>query len=163
MSLSITWLGHSTFIIRLPSGQRIVTDPWLSGPTVPPEFSRAESLAPVDIILVTHGHSDHSSDVAAVSRATGAAVVCVAELDDYLSAKGLHNVRGMNVGGTQTISGVRLTMTAAVHSGSIVEDGRIVYLGGAAGFIVAGYLRLNSGRSTNAAASAMRVASNSLF
>ena len=136
MSLSITWLGHSTFLIRLPSGQKIVTDPWLSGPTVPQEWSRAEALSPVDIILVSHGHGDHSSDVAAVSRATGAAIVCVAELDDYLSAKGLHNVRGMNIGGTQIISGIRITMTTAVHSGSIVEQGRIVYLGGATGFVI---------------------------
>jgi L-ascorbate metabolism protein UlaG (beta-lactamase superfamily) len=136
MSLAITWLGHSTFVIRLPSGRRIVTDPWLSGPTVPPQWSRAEALAPVDILLVSHGHSDHSSDVAAVSRVTGAAVVCLAELGDYLAAKGLHNVRGMNIGGTQTIAGIRITMTAAVHSGSIFEHGRIVYLGGAAGFVI---------------------------
>jgi L-ascorbate metabolism protein UlaG (beta-lactamase superfamily) len=136
MSLAITWLGHSTFVIRLPSGQRIVTDPWLSGPTVPPEWSRAEALAPVDIILVSHGHGDHSADVVAVARSTGAAVICLAELGDYLEAKGLHNVRGMNIGGTQTIAGIRLTMTAAVHSGSTLEQGRIVYLGGAAGFVI---------------------------
>ena len=42
----------------------------------------------------------------------------------------------MNIGGTQTIAGIRITMTAAVHSGSIVEQGRIVYLGGAAGFVI---------------------------
>jgi L-ascorbate metabolism protein UlaG (beta-lactamase superfamily) len=42
----------------------------------------------------------------------------------------------MGIGGTIDIDGIRVTMTAAVHSGSIVEDGRIVYLGGAAGFIV---------------------------
>jgi L-ascorbate metabolism protein UlaG (beta-lactamase superfamily) len=30
-TLSITWLGHSTFIITTPGGKRIVTDPWLEG------------------------------------------------------------------------------------------------------------------------------------
>jgi L-ascorbate metabolism protein UlaG (beta-lactamase superfamily) len=134
--LSITWLGHSTFIIRLPSGQRIVTDPWLSGPTVPDEWSRVDALSPVDVVLVSHGHSDHASDVAGVSRATGAAVICLAELGDYFAAKGLHNVRGMNIGGTQIVAGIRITMTAAVHSGSIVEQDRNVYLGGAAGFVI---------------------------
>ena len=93
-------------------------------------------MAPLDVILVSHGHGDHSSDVASVSRATGAAVICLAELGDYLSAKGLHDIRGMNIGGTQTILGVRITMTTAVHSGSIVEQDRIVYLGGAAGFVI---------------------------
>jgi L-ascorbate metabolism protein UlaG (beta-lactamase superfamily) len=136
MSTSITWLGHSTFLIRLPSGQRLVTDPWLAGPSVPPEWSKVDALAPVDAILVSHGHRDHSSDAVALSRATGAPVICLAELGDYLSAKGVQNVRGMNIGGTQSIAGIRITMTPAVHSGSIVEQGRIIYLGGAAGFVV---------------------------
>ena len=35
-TLSITWFGHSTFIITTPGGKRIVTDPWLEGnPTCP--------------------------------------------------------------------------------------------------------------------------------
>jgi L-ascorbate metabolism protein UlaG (beta-lactamase superfamily) len=136
MSIAITWLGHATFLIRLPSGQRLVTDPWLAGPSVPAAWSKLEALAPVDAILVSHGHADHSSDAAALSRVTGAPVVCLAELGDYLSAKGLQNVRAMNIGGTQTVAGIRLTMTAAVHSGSIVEQDRIVYLGGAAGFVI---------------------------
>ena len=136
MSIAITWLGHATFLIRFPSGQRLVTDPWLAGPSVPAAWSKVEALAPVDAILVSHGHGDHSSDAAALSRATGAPVICLAELGSYLSAKGLQNVRGMNIGGTQTVAGMRLTMTAAVHSGSIVEQDRIVYLGGAAGFVI---------------------------
>jgi L-ascorbate metabolism protein UlaG (beta-lactamase superfamily) len=135
-SLSFVWLGHATFVITLPSGQRIVTDPWLGNPNCPPALAKAEALRPVDMILVSHGHEDHSADVMGIARATGAAVVCVAEMGDYLEEKGLHNVRGMNVGGTQEIGGVRVTMTDAVHSGSIVEGGRVVYLGGAAGFIV---------------------------
>ena len=56
MPLAITWLGHATFLIVLPSGQRLVTDPWLSGPTVPPEWSRIEALAPLHAVLVSHGH-----------------------------------------------------------------------------------------------------------
>ena len=136
MSLAITWLGHATFVIRLPSGQRLVTDPWLASPSIPPEWSKVEALAPVDMILVSHGHGDHSSGAAALSRATGAPVVCLAELGDYLSTKGVQNVLGMNIGGTQAVAGVRLTMTPAAHSGSIVEQGQIVYTGGAAGFVI---------------------------
>ena len=34
---SITWFGHSTFVIVTPGGKRIVTDPWLEGnPKCPP-------------------------------------------------------------------------------------------------------------------------------
>jgi L-ascorbate metabolism protein UlaG (beta-lactamase superfamily) len=134
--LAITWLGHSTFILDLPSGVRCVTDPWLGNPNCPAKFSKAESLKPLDLILVSHGHSDHTSDVAAVARATGATVVCMFELGLHFTDKGLQRVKDMGIGGTQEVAGARITMTQAVHSGSIVEGGKIVYLGGAAGFIL---------------------------
>jgi len=135
-ALAITWLGHSTFLIQLPNGKRIVTDPWLGNPNCPPAFAKPESLKPVDVILVSHGHSDHIGDVAALSRATHAAIVCQFEVGLYLTEKGLQNVKDMSVGGTQDVAGVRVTMTQAVHSSSVVEGGRIVYLGSAAGYIL---------------------------
>jgi L-ascorbate metabolism protein UlaG (beta-lactamase superfamily) len=137
MSLSITWLGHSTFLIGLPSGQRLVTDPWLSNPGNAPGSVRADGLGRIDLILVSHGHGDHMEDVPALSRATGAPIVCLFELGQYLVNKGVQNVRDMGLGGTQTIDGIRITMTPAVHSGSITDTGgRIIYLGGAAGFVI---------------------------
>ena len=134
--ISITWLGHSTFIIGLPSGKRVLTDPWLGNPSCPKAYSKADALKPLDVIIVSHGHSDHLSDAAAVSRATGAPVVCMFEVGLYLTDKGLQSVRDMGIGGTQTVAGVTITMTTALHSGSIVDNGHIVYLGGAAGFIL---------------------------
>jgi len=136
--LSITWLGHSTFVIGLPGGQRIVTDPWLGNPSCPPEMARPEALGKVSLILVSHGHSDHLTDVASLSRATGAPVVCIFEVGLYLTDKGVQNVRDMGKGGTQQVDGLSITMTNAIHSGSIVDGGRIVYLGGAAGFVIRG-------------------------
>jgi L-ascorbate metabolism protein UlaG (beta-lactamase superfamily) len=136
MPLSITWLGHSSFLLGLPNGKRVVVDPWLSNPNCPPKFSKAESLKPVDLILCSHGHSDHVADVASIARATGAPVVCIFELGLYLTDKGLQNVNDMGIGGTQDVAGIKVTMTQALHSGSIVEDGKIIYLGGPAGFIL---------------------------
>ena len=134
--LSITWLGHSTFVIGLPSGKRVVTDPWLGNPNCPAAFTKPESLKPVDLILVSHGHSDHLTDVVPLARATGAGVVCMFELGEYLREKGLQTVQDMGIGGTQQAAGLSITMTQAVHSGSTNDGGRIVYLGGAAGFIL---------------------------
>ena len=134
--LSITWLGHSTFLIGLPGGVRILTDPWLGNPKCPVAFSKPESLRPLHLILVSHGHRDHLTDAIPVARATGAPVVCLFEIGEYLTERGLHGVKDMGIGGTQEIAGVMVTMTQAVHSGSIVDGGRIVYLGGAAGFII---------------------------
>lgn len=135
-SLAITWLGHATFLIGLPNGKRIVLDPWLSNPNCPAALAKPDALKPVDLILCTHGHSDHLTDVAAVARATGAPVVCIFEVGVYLTEKGLQNIKDMSIGGTQEVAGVKVTMTQAIHSGSIVDNGKIVYLGGAAGFIL---------------------------
>ena len=134
--LSITWLGHSCFLLGLPTGKRVLLDPWLGNPNCPPAFAKPEAVKPLDLILVSHGHSDHVGDVVAVARATGAPVVCMFEVGLYLSDKGLQTVRDMGIGGTQEVAGVAITMTQAMHSGSIVDDGRIVYLGGAAGFVL---------------------------
>src|SRR5688572_6044339 len=132
--LSITWLGHSTFIIGTPGGKRIVTDPWLEqNPMCPPDRRRIDRA---DVILVSHGHSDHTGDVVPVSRATNAPVVAVFELAQWLERKGLQNVVGMGVGGTVTVAGLEITMTPAVHTSSVVENDATVYLGVPAGFVV---------------------------
>jgi L-ascorbate metabolism protein UlaG (beta-lactamase superfamily) len=123
-------------LLVLPNGKRVVLDPWLSNPNCPPALAKPEALKPVDLILCSHGHSDHTTDVVAISRATGAPVVCVFELGLYFTEKGLQTVKDMAIGGTQEVAGVTITMTNAIHSGSIVEDGKIIYLGGATGFIL---------------------------
>lgn len=134
--MEITWLGHSAFLIKTPANKRIAIDPWLGNPRCPDAFKKPEALEPLDLILVSHGHSDHVGDVVPLARATGAPVVCIYELGQFLGAKGLKDVRDMGIGGTQEIAGIRVTMTNAVHSGSDMDDGRIVYLGGAAGFVL---------------------------
>jgi L-ascorbate metabolism protein UlaG (beta-lactamase superfamily) len=136
MALSITWLGHSTFVVGLPDGRRLLFDPWLGNPNCPTAFAKADALKPIDLILVSHGHTDHVADAAAAARATGAPVVCVFELGILLTQRGLQNVKDMGIGGTQRFGDLAVTMTNAVHSGSVDEDNKIVYAGGATGFIV---------------------------
>ena len=133
-SLAITWLGHSTFIITTPGGKRIVTDPWLEGnPMCPRDMTKIDKA---DVILLSHGHSDHSADVVGVARATGAPVVAIHELSVWLGQKGLQNVKGMGIGGTISVAGLEISMTPAVHSSSVVENDDIVYLGEPTGFVV---------------------------
>lgn len=132
--LSITWLGHATFILTTPGGRRIVTDPWLEGnPKCPPDRKHIDAA---DVILLSHGHFDHIGDVEAVSRATNAPIVAVFELAGWLERKGLKNLQGMGIGGTVHVAGLDITMVPAVHTSSTVEHDTIVYLGLAAGFIV---------------------------
>src|SRR5690349_450051 len=133
-ALAITWLGHATFIITTPGGKRIVTDPWLEGnPACPGDKKRIDQA---DVILLTHGHSDHSGDVVNVARATNAPVVAVFELSQWLERKGLQNVIGMGIGGTVEAAGLQISMVPAVHSSSITENGTTIYAGPATGFVV---------------------------
>lgn len=134
--LQITWLGHSAFLVVTPAGKRLAFDPWLGNPKAVAKYARPTSLGPLDAIFVSHGHSDHLGDVIELSRATQAPVVCPFELGLYLGEKGVRDVRDMGIGGTQAVAGLDVTMTQAAHSGSVVEGGHIVYLGGATGFVL---------------------------
>lgn len=132
--LSVTWLGHGTFVLVSPGGKRIVIDPWLDGnPSCPPDRKKIDQA---DLILVTHGHFDHTGDVVSVARATQATVVGIYDLTQWLDMKGVKTTSGMNKGGTQTVAGIAVTMVDAKHSSSIVEDGRIVYLGEPCGYVL---------------------------
>ena len=134
MSLSITWLGHATFLLQSPGGKRILFDPWVTGNPKSPES--AKKLGALDLILITHGHADHTTDAVAIGRSSGAQVVAPYEVSVWLGSKGLQNVTGMNPGGTLRALGLSITMVPAMHSSSIEEDGRIVYLGVATGYVV---------------------------
>src|SRR4051812_11155842 len=98
MQFSFTFLGHSTFLFRTTTGKRMVVDPWIeTNPVCPPEAKRVREL---DLMLLTHGHRDHTADAVSLARATGADVIAPYELSLWLLEKGLRRVAAMNAGGT---------------------------------------------------------------
>jgi L-ascorbate metabolism protein UlaG (beta-lactamase superfamily) len=132
--LAITWLGHATFVLTAPGGQRVVLDPWLTdNPSCPPQCKKIDRA---DLILATHGHFDHIGDLVAVARATGAPVVGIFELCTWLQQKGVQQVSPMNKGGTQRVAGIDVTMVHADHSSGFVDEGRTVYLGEPVGYVL---------------------------
>lgn len=129
-----TWLGHSTFLIEAPSGERVLVDPWLEGnPSCPDEF---KSVDDISLILVTHGHFDHITDVESVAKRCGSEVVCNFELAHYFESKGLERVTGMNKGGTVEACDLQITMVNAHHSSGIIDGDRMIYGGEPAGYVV---------------------------
>jgi L-ascorbate metabolism protein UlaG (beta-lactamase superfamily) len=133
--LSATWLGHGTFLFRTPGGRHILLDPWLAGnPACPAD--RKVFKGPLDLILVTHGHSDHIEDAAAIAQKTGALVVGIFEVCQWLAQQGAPKTSGMNKGGTQHVHGIAITMVDALHSSSYAQDGTAAYLGEAAGYVL---------------------------
>jgi L-ascorbate metabolism protein UlaG (beta-lactamase superfamily) len=66
--LKVTWIGHSTVLIQT-AGINILTDPFLSERASPVAFAgprrvrmpalTAQTLPPIDVILLSHNHYDH--------------------------------------------------------------------------------------------------------
>ena len=131
----LTWFGHATWLLETPGGRRLLIDPWFTGNPKAPEDP---DLGTIDVIVLTHGHSDHTADVLGIAaEKTPQAVIGMMELLAHFGGKGLENGVGMNKGGSTEAAGIRVTLTHAFHSSSMEgEDGSIVYTGEPAGMII---------------------------
>lgn len=131
--MNITWLGHSTFLLELKDGQKILMDPWVEGN---PSFPKGFEIPKVDTILVSHGHGDHTTDLIPLAKRDGATVVCNYEIYLWLQAKGVTTASPMNKGGAQTVGDIKVTMTHAMHSSSMQDGDQVIYGGEPAGYII---------------------------
>ena len=138
--VQITWYGHATTLITTPTGKRIMIDPFVkSNPACPKELHTVENL---DLLLITHGHTDHAADALDVIQSgKPKSVIAIHEIAVWLGGKGVQTVNGMNRGGTQTVEGIKVTMTPALHSSSIQDGDDLIPGGEASGFV----LELESG------------------
>jgi L-ascorbate metabolism protein UlaG (beta-lactamase superfamily) len=132
-ALEITWLGHGTFQLRLSTGEVLIMDPWTEGnPAYPSGFE----IDRLDAMLISHGHFDHIHDAVPLAKKFMPIVVAIYETGHWLESKGVENVSAMNKGGSQKVGPVTVTMTHAVHSCGILDDGKIIYGGEAAGYVL---------------------------
>jgi len=137
--MEITWLGHGTFQFKLDSGEVLLFDPWIDGN---PAYPKGHAIDRVDAILISHGHFDHIHDAVPLAKKFSPKVVAIYETAHWLESKGVVNTSSMNKGGSQMVGPVKVTMTHAIHSCGILDDGKIVYGGEAAGYV----LRFADGR-----------------
>ncbi len=114
-------------------------DPWTEGN---PKYPQGHSFDRVDTMCISHGHFDHIHDAVPLAQRFSPQVVGIYETCHWLESKGVKNTSPMNKGGTQLVGGVAITMTHAVHSCGILDDGKILYGGEAAGYV----LRFEDGR-----------------
>lgn len=137
--MEITWLGHGTFQFRLETGAVFVMDPWIEGN---PSYPKGHEFSRIDAMLITHGHFDHIHEAVPLAKRFSPQVVAIYETCEWLGTKGVANTCPMNKGGSQTVAGVKVTMTHAVHSCGIKDGDQIIYGGEASGYV----LRLPGGR-----------------
>src|ERR1700678_2471036 len=94
----VTWLGHATVLVELPSGINLLIDPFIEhNPKYPRGYILPEKI---DYVLLTHGHADHIADAIPVSQKYGATVLAMVELAGYMASKGAASTIGFNLGGT---------------------------------------------------------------
>ena len=131
--LSVTWFGHSAFLLKAPGGKSVLIDPWLVNPKAPPA---AKDISPVDLILVTHGHADHLGNTIEIAKRTQAKVISIHEISLFLQKQGVSDAQGMNKGGAILVNGLTVRMVDAKHSSDLDGGGDVVPGGEAAGFLI---------------------------
>lgn len=133
----VTWWGHSCVELRTPGGLTVLFDPWFANPSSP---RAPESVDRCDVLLLSHGHSDHLGNALPVASRTRPAWPAIHELQLWLGSvyAAPDDVIGMNKGGTVTARGLKVTMTTADHSAGDWDNalGTPRYLGEPVGFVV---------------------------
>jgi L-ascorbate metabolism protein UlaG (beta-lactamase superfamily) len=126
--MKFTYYGHSCFSV-LAGGKTLLFDPFVTGNPL----ARAIDVDRIDadFIFVSHGHFDHTADVARIAKRTGAKVLGNWELFDWFKKGGLESVHPINPGGQFTLDFGTVKSFAAQHSSSL-SDG--AYGGVACGF-----------------------------
>jgi L-ascorbate metabolism protein UlaG (beta-lactamase superfamily) len=131
----ITYFGHSTFSLTTASGQVALIDPFvMSNPVCPAALKKVPRL---DVIFLSHAHSDHSADLLALAKQHKPKIVAIFETCLWVQSKGFgQETKPMGKGGTQQVGEFQVTMTHAFHSNSIHDDDKVVYAGEPAGLII---------------------------
>src|SRR5437588_11148480 len=80
MDTQLTWYGQSAFKIVTPNGKVLLVDPWLTNPVFENAKDELAALNRVDLILVTHGHSDHVGNAVEIGKRTRAKLVATYDL-----------------------------------------------------------------------------------
>ncbi|MGB2589421.1 MAG: metal-dependent hydrolase [Candidatus Acidiferrum sp.] len=131
----ITYFGHSTFSLTTPTGHVALIDPWvMTSPVCPGELKNVPRL---DVIFLSHAHTDHSADLLALAKQHKPKIVAIFETCLWIADQGFENeIRPMGKGGTQKVDEFEVTMTHAFHSNSIDIDNVRRYAGEPAGLII---------------------------
>jgi L-ascorbate metabolism protein UlaG (beta-lactamase superfamily) len=147
MNTQLTWYGQSAFKVVTPGGKVLLIDPWLTNPVFERGKEEIAALKNVDLILVTHGHSDHVGDAVEIGKTTRAKLVATFDLSAAIvSALGypteLADVETTgHMGGTLTLLGgeIVVTFVPAWHGSGVSreETAPSVYGGNPSGLVIA--------------------------
>jgi len=127
--MKLKYFSHSSFLVTLDNGTRLLLDPFLDGNPFSPV---AASDVEAQYILLTHGHGDHFGDTLSIAKRCDCLCICENELASYIASKGL-KAHNMHIGGAYSFDFGKIKLTQALHS-SVTPDKECI--GAATGIIM---------------------------
>ena len=120
-SVEVFWYGQAAFKITSPGGKTIMIDPWiLQNPLTPPALKDLDAIGKIDVLLVTHAHTDHIADAPEIARRQKIPMYAPADLNATLATLGVlpaAQLPRFNKSGTITPApGIKVTAVKAEHS-----------------------------------------------
>lgn len=118
-NFSITWIGHSTFLIQL-GGLNILTDPvWAKRMGLQKRLTEPgiaiEHLPDIDVVVISHGHYDHL-DFASIKRLKGNPTYYVpVGMKSLFTRRGYRKVEEANWWDSFVVEGLKLSFVPAQH------------------------------------------------
>ncbi|KGM38309.1 hypothetical protein JY97_17065 [Alkalispirochaeta odontotermitis] len=125
----LTWLGHSSFLLRL-GGRNILLDPFLSdyATSVPPFGPKrytppgipVEKLPRIDLLLISHNHYDHldQATLEALPDKDRIAVIVPLNLKKFIAELGFDDVTELDWHDSKKSGPITVTALPAVHFSS---------------------------------------------
>ena len=125
----LTWLGHSSFLLRL-GGRNILLDPFLSdyATSVPPFGPKrytppglpAEKLPGIDLLVISHNHYDHldRATLEVLPNRDRIPVIVPLKLKAFISELGFRDVTELDWHDTKKTGPITVTAIPAVHFSS---------------------------------------------
>jgi L-ascorbate metabolism protein UlaG (beta-lactamase superfamily) len=117
----LRYLGHSAFELNIKNAEgvekKIIIDPFITGNPLAPV--KVDEIKDVDLVVLTHGHSDHVGDAVTILKNNPKAkVVAIFELANYIASEigDSNRAIGGNIGGPMLVDGFKIALTPAMHS-----------------------------------------------
>ncbi len=127
MQAKIKFLGIASFEIYTSGGKTVLIDPYLNESPVSP--IKAGGIDPVDLILVSHGASDHVGDTAEIALKYNSRVICGSEVGMLLCEQGVPkaNITETTWGVMVEQCGIRVRPVESHHRSTVtLKDGRVI-------------------------------------
>ena len=155
---AITFIGHATALVRYAKA-RLLTDPCLARSLyslrrVRPPALPDGALESIDVVLLSHAHSDHLHRPSLERLDRDTAIVLPAGVRASIASLGFRNVVELRAGDATSLAGLEITAVPAQHRvglfgggralGYVVRaDGPTIYFAGDSGYF-SGFLEVGS-------------------